>query len=175
MNQKPQYLKPALIGGLVTGFLSWVPIISMGNCLCCMWVVVGGVLAAYFLAEQQQRKISSGDGALVGLLSGVFGAMIEGVLHLMSLSIFGMRTLASQIERVRGLPGISPEVRRVLESIEGGHIGGVVALFMVLAFVFGVIITALFGTLGGLLGAAIFGQKQQRLQPPPPVPPAPVS
>lgn len=175
MNQKPQFLKPALIGGLVTGFLSWVPIINWGNCLCCMWVIVGGVLAAYFLAEQQQRRISSGDGALAGLLSGVFGALIEGVLHLMSFSIFGMRMMRSQIEHARSLRGIPPEVQRILENIEAGHIGGFIAMLMVLVFLAGLIITAIFGALGGLLGASIFGQKQQRLQPPPPVAPAPVS
>ena len=173
VNQKPSYLKPALIGGLVTGFLSWVPIISAGNCLCCMWVIVGGVLAAYFLSEQQQRRISSGDGALAGLLSGVFGALIEGLLHLISFPIFGMRMLMSQIERARSMPGMSPEVQRFLENIEAGHIGGIIALIAILAFLAGVIIFAIFGTLGGLLGAAMFGQKQQRLQPPPAVPPAP--
>ena len=31
-------LQPALLGGLFIGVLSALPIISAGNCFCCMWV-----------------------------------------------------------------------------------------------------------------------------------------
>ena len=43
----PPKLQPALFGGLFIGVLSALPIISAGNCLCCMWVVAGGMLATY--------------------------------------------------------------------------------------------------------------------------------
>ena len=39
-------LQAPLLGGLFIGILSALPVISWGNC-CCLWVVSGGVLAAY--------------------------------------------------------------------------------------------------------------------------------
>ena len=35
-------VQPALLGGVVIGTLSALPVISMGNCLCCLWVILGG-------------------------------------------------------------------------------------------------------------------------------------
>ncbi len=67
-------LQPALLGGLFIGVLSALPIISVGNCLCCMWVIGGGVLAAYLLQQNQAAPISSSDGAMTGLLAGLVGA-----------------------------------------------------------------------------------------------------
>ena len=40
----PAKLQPALFGGLFIGVLSALPIINLGNCLCCMWVIGGGAL-----------------------------------------------------------------------------------------------------------------------------------
>jgi len=42
-------LQPALLGGTFLGILSALPIVSAANLCCCLWVVAGGVLAAYLL------------------------------------------------------------------------------------------------------------------------------
>ncbi len=43
---------PALLGGLFIGMLSALPIVSVGNCCCCLWMIGGGVLAAYLRAAE---------------------------------------------------------------------------------------------------------------------------
>ncbi len=43
---KPGYSKAIIVGGLVAGLLSGMPCISIFNCFCCMWVILGGVVAA---------------------------------------------------------------------------------------------------------------------------------
>ena len=68
-------LQPALLGGLVIGVLSALPVINLANC-CCAWVLFGGGLAAYLMQQQRPMPISPGDGALVGLLAGVIGAVV---------------------------------------------------------------------------------------------------
>ena len=60
-------LQPALLGGLFIGVLSALPIISAGNCFCCMWVIGGGVVAAYLLQQNQAAPIASADGAITGI------------------------------------------------------------------------------------------------------------
>ena len=44
-------MMPALLGGLFIGVLSALPIVGICNC-CCLWIVGGGVLAAYLAAAE---------------------------------------------------------------------------------------------------------------------------
>ncbi len=41
----PSKMQPALIGGVILGVLSAVPFVNALNCLCCLWVIAGGVVA----------------------------------------------------------------------------------------------------------------------------------
>ena len=59
-------LQPALIGGVVNGVLSGLPVINIGNICCCLWVIVGGAVAAYMLQQKREVPINAGDGAAVG-------------------------------------------------------------------------------------------------------------
>ena len=58
------------------GVLSALPIISVGNTCCCLWVVGGGFVAAYLQQQMQDVPISPADGALIGLLAGLAGAVV---------------------------------------------------------------------------------------------------
>src|SRR5260221_9977806 len=64
------------------GVLSALPLISAGNVCCCLWIVSGGVVAAYVLQENQAAPIATGDAALAGPLAGIAGAFIHLVLAL---------------------------------------------------------------------------------------------
>jgi uncharacterized membrane protein YedE/YeeE len=69
-------LQPALLGGVVIGVLSALPLVNLVNVCCCGWVLVGGAIAAYLMQQQRPDPISIGDGALVGLMAGAFGAVV---------------------------------------------------------------------------------------------------
>jgi hypothetical protein len=148
--------QPALVGGLVMGVLSALPIVSVGNC-CCLWVVGGGLVAAYVLQQNQPAPITPGDGALVGLLAGVFGAVVMTVLAIpIGLLIGPMER--QLVERVLSMTGnMPPEFRDALErySREGGA-GGLSVVAGVVSFMFWLCVGAIFSTLGGVLGAAMF-------------------
>src|SRR6266496_5768116 len=75
--------QPALIGGVVMGVLSALPIVSVANACCCLWIVSGGLIAAYVLQQNQTGPITPGDGALVGLLAGLCGALVKVVLSIL--------------------------------------------------------------------------------------------
>src|SRR5204862_1102880 len=62
---KPEldFVQPALTGGMFLGFLSSIPFISAGNCICCMWVLLGGGIAVMMLTKQRPSGIAYGDGA----------------------------------------------------------------------------------------------------------------
>jgi hypothetical protein len=149
--------QPAFVGGLLMGVLSALPIISAGNLCCCAWVVSGGLLAAYILQQNQAEPITPGDGALVGLLAGLVGALVQSVLSMpISLLIGPMERQLTQ--RVLDMAGsMPPELREALERYTRESASGpFLILTRIVEFFFWLVIGSIFSTLGGLLGAAIF-------------------
>ena len=64
----------ALVGGLVMAVLSVMPLVSSCNCFCCMWYIVGGLIAAFITAKLSPAGCGAGKGAITGLLAGLVGA-----------------------------------------------------------------------------------------------------
>jgi hypothetical protein len=149
--------QPALIGGLVMGVLSALPIISAGNICCCLWVVAGGMVAAYVLQQNQSAPITPGDGAMVGLLAGLIGAGVSFVLSI-PIGLLLEPVQREMLQRSLAMAGnMPPALREFLESYSqprarlfGGLLVRVIGLFVML------FAGAIFSTLGGLLGAAMF-------------------
>jgi hypothetical protein len=158
-------LQPALYGGLLIGVLSALPIVNMGNCCCCLWVVVGGMLAVHLRQQNSPFAVTSAEGALVGLLAGLLGGMLGVVLSIpieMAMGPFQRRIIEWIIAQN---PDIPAETREMFERASGG--GGLArhALnFVIMTFAGGI-----FGMLGGLLGVALFTKNA-----PPPPPPGPI-
>src|SRR5690606_26155599 len=116
-------LQPSLLGGLFIGVLSALPIISAGNCLCCLWVVSGGVLAAYLLQQNQAAPLEAGDGAIVGLLAGLVGAVLASLLAIPIQMVMGPLS-ADMFRRIADQAADAPpELRSVLDQLGGGSLG----------------------------------------------------
>jgi len=141
-------LQAPLLGGLFIGVLSALPVV---NCCCCLWIVCGGVLAAYLDQQNDPRPITAGRGAWNGFLAGMIGAVVWLVVSVaLDVVLAPMRErLASEIIRVaRDMP---PEARAALESIGTSSSVGYIFNFIVLLCASGIL-----STLGGVLGAAFF-------------------
>jgi hypothetical protein len=176
-------LKPALIGGVLLGILSSIPIISAFNCFCCAWVIGGGVLAAYLYVKASPLPVTLGRGAILGLVTGVIGTIANGLLSI-PLYFLMNRSGAGYIDQMRQIfnqiPDIPPESRRALDSILAQEHAGL--LFLISGLFFTLIIYCLFAMLGGTIGIAIFEKRkpgtsspadQPPYQPPSNIPPAP--
>ena len=161
MEKTPSKLVPALIGGCVMGVLSTFPFISMGNCLCCMWILLGGGVGAYFYWRQLPpgSEFPVSEGAIVGLLSGVFGALFSTFLGYFFLAIGanpGSEIIQSILESRADL---SPEFEDLLDEIhERGYVS---PLFVFIGLLFSLVIDSIFGLIGGIIGAAIFRKRGQ--------------
>jgi hypothetical protein len=138
------------------GVLSALPLIAAGNC-CCLWVIGGGLVAAYVLQQNQATPITPGDGALVGLLAGLIGAVVQAALSIPIGLLVGPMERAF-VQRLLEMSGTMPaEMRDALERY--GREGQGAATFLVVrmvSFVVFLFIGATFSTIGGVLGAAIF-------------------
>ena len=144
-----RFVQPALIGGAVVGVLSALPLISAGNLCCCLWVISGGVVAAYVLQLNQTTPITPGDGALAGLFAGLVGAAIYLVLSI-PISMLMAPMERAIMDRVIESGDVPPEFREFLTGYRGG------AFRLLTGFISMLVAGAIFSTLGGLLGTAIF-------------------
>jgi len=145
-------LKAAILGGLFIGILSALPVISIVNC-CCLWIIAGGMLAAYIDQQNDPRPTTAGRGAAVGVLAGVIGAFIwipaAVVLNLVMAPI-QQGLLEEVIRNARDMP---PEARAWLEGLAGQ---GSSPFRYAVGFFFQFFAGVIFATLGGVLGAAFF-------------------
>jgi hypothetical protein len=154
-------LQPTLLGGLFIGVLSALPVVSMGNCLCCLWVVSGGVLAAYLLQQNQDAPIQAGDAAIVGLLAGIVGAFVAAIVSIPIQMLMGP-LLGDWLQQIsQAADEAPPEFRELLDRLGAGGVGVVAVLVGLLV---NLVFFSVFGLLGGLLGHALF----RRTSPPPP-------
>lgn len=156
----------ALLGGLFIGVLSALPIVKYANC-CCIWIVAGGVVAAYLNQQNDPRPMTPGRGALAGLLAGMIGSVVWLVVSLALRALFAplQQRLAGMI--LRGTPDMPPEVRTIFENI-GSNPG----LEFVVGFVLMLCAGSIMSTIGGLLGAMFFrSDVPPALGGPPPLPP----
>ncbi len=136
MNNK---LKPALLGGLIVGVLSAIPLVQY---CCCIWGIGGGALAAFLYIKSSTVPVKTGDGAIVGALSGVIGGIIYLIIGLPIAIFFGMAAMEDQLTR----SGVSLPFSGVL--------------LMIVAGIIGAIILAILATLGGVIGVAIFEKRK---------------
>ena len=144
MNNK---LKPALLGGLIVGVLSALPFVSL---CCCIWAIGGGLLAGMLYIKSSPTPVATGDGAIVGSLSGVVGAIIYLILGLPIALLRGTADLEQQLSR----SGVHLPFTGTILLVVGGLVAALALLVL--------------ATLGGLLAVPIFEKRKPGGPPPPP-------
>ncbi len=160
---KPEldFVQPALTGGMFLGFLSSIPYISAGNCLCCMWVLLGGGIAVMMLTKQRPPGIAYGDGAFAGVLSGLVGAVV-GTIVQMSFRAMASRLFESQqqqFEQVLNQLGAEGPLRDWILRAASGEISAATLTF---TFFTNLLVYSLFAMIGGILTVAILEKRKAR-------------
>lgn len=177
MVEKPNKFKAAILGGVVLGLLSSIPPISLVNICCCLWVLLGGVIAARTLIKRSPYlPVTTGEGATVGALAGVIGSLITLVISI-PLAIMGVgEEMTYSLMRWMGEVSNNPQVRdQMQQAIEqaqrqaatqsiGQKLGSALFMWIITTVVF-----IGFAALGGILGVAMF--EKRKGQPMPPMPP----
>jgi len=143
---------PALIGGGLAGILAAVPFV---NCLCCIWVIGGAMLAAFLLVKETPSRLSPGDGAIVGIFAGIIAAVVEFIVSIPFRAVEN-RLTQNIMER---FSEYFDEMPSGWESFfEGGDWTTSMGLSVFGLFITAVVFAAL-GALGGVLGISLFGRK----------------
>jgi hypothetical protein len=147
-------VKPALLGGVITGVLSVIPLVS--TC-CCIWAALGGLLATFLYIRSSSLPVSTGDGATVGAITGVIGAIVYLVIGIPLGILLGT---GAQFEEAFRRGGVEVPLTGIALVIIGSL---VVALLLLVSAI-----------VGGLIAVPIFEKRKgQAVPPPPPTPGAP--
>lgn len=160
MNNK---LKPALIGGIVLGILSVIPFVNFVNICCCLWAILGGMLASNLYIKSSPTPARAGDGAALGAIAGAVGAVISVILGIpidLAMGPIMRKLMVSLVENVD--PQQAEMLRQTWEA-SGSTVGSIIIQALVVAallFVFAIV--------GGLIGVAIFEKRKGPAAPPPP-------
>jgi purine-cytosine permease-like protein len=161
MNNK---VKPAVIGGVLLGLLSVIPFVNALNICCCLWAILGGMLASYLYIKNSPTPATPGDGAMLGALAGVIGAVISLILGIPISYAMGptMRNLLLGLAESLD-PQQAQLIRRQIELSASDSIVPVIINSLILA-----VLLFIFSIIGGLIGTALFEKRKGGSMPPPP-------
>ncbi|HEX8282505.1 MAG TPA: hypothetical protein VF588_04085 [Pyrinomonadaceae bacterium] len=155
MNDK---LKPALIGGVILGILSAIPAV---NYCCCIWAIVGGIIAANIYIKQSPTPVQPGDGAVLGAIAGGIGVVLIFVLGIPLNLILG----AALMPLLQGM--VPPDQAEQMNQMMAAGVGIASAIKSALIVS---VLAVIFSAIGGLIGVAIFEKRKGGAGAPPPPP-----
>jgi hypothetical protein len=148
----PNRTQSVLIGGIVAGILS-TSVLGIINIFCCAGVIIGAVVGVWHYTQEHRLTIPSGQGALIGALCGVVGALIAGVLNQILVVIgldFATAMQESMIENLGMSADQLEQMRQMQEAQQGGGV------WVILGILFNAVLFAVFGAIGGAIGASVF-------------------
>ena len=162
MDKNPSMIKATVIGGLSAAILSSIPIVNCLNAACCSLLIGGGFLAAFIYSREVEAAGGSfavGNGAAVGLVTGGFYAVGTSVVSAITRMLIDVspaeqfELLREQLESGGNLP---PEMLDTLEQISNFLVESGGGLLFIIGFGFALLMGAVFCTVGGLIGGAVF-------------------
>jgi hypothetical protein len=148
MNKRSFWIA-ILIAGAAVGVVGSLPVLNLVNCVLCIWVWLGGALAVY-----TYRRLQGGlenptvkQGAGLGALSGVVGALIGAVVFAIgsSLTIPIMNQLAGLLD--------------MGDELFGGMGSGSVLGSTLVWLVIDLVLYPAFGAIGGAIAASLYQKK----------------
>lgn len=151
-SQKPNLFVPALIGGVVAGVLSSIPFV---NCFCCLWIIGGSLLAAYLLIKDSPVVLSSGDGAIVGIFTGIVAAIVYSLIEI-PLRPFIREFFQNMMKWA------AEYAEEVPSGWEDWLEGGFSAFRFFMRLIASAVFFSILGALGGVLGISLFGKKASK-------------
>ncbi|QXD16369.1 DUF4199 family protein [Rhodocaloribacter litoris] len=151
----PSKNQSILLGGLVVGLLS-TSYLGLINMLCCAGVLIGAVVAVWHYTSTYELTIPAGEGATIGALAALIGGLISLVLNFVLMKI-GIRhdLVISQFMLERFGEGMPPEQYEQIREQMSQPV--TLGSYLKQAWYGAVlIVTAIFGAIGGVLGAVLF-------------------
>lgn len=151
-DEKTKYI---VIGGLISGLISVLPFIAFINCFCCIGIISGGYIGVWLYHRGGYPIMTLADGALMGLIIGIFAALVNMIVELFFVQLFGtspntalmldfFKDFAEQVN--------DPNFSTQLQDLENMQIDNSITFSNIISnLIFSAIIYGLFAMIGGLI------------------------
>jgi uncharacterized protein YybS (DUF2232 family) len=149
----PSKQQSIVLGGVLIGILS-TSYLGLINMLCCAGVIIGALVAVWHYTSQNELTISGGQGAAMGVMAALLGWAIAFVLNFVLIKA-GIRSdqAISQFILDKVGSNMPPEqYDQMLQQMEQEVTFGKYFLNSLI----GLGLSAVFGAIGGAIGAAVF-------------------
>lgn len=184
-SAKPDKMRPSLLGGVALGVsMGLVGLISalapmlgcLGCAACCALPPGAGFLASFLYLKDAPPAPEKpyGDGAVLGLMAGVFGAVVGTIVSIpvqflqRSLGLMpDVDQLVGQMQDANVPPEVVDLMQKLMPSAEGFSIVALVLGFFISLLVYGVL-----SLIGGIVGVAVLAKQGAAPGYAPPPPPA---
>ena len=150
--------RPTLIGSLIVAVPSLISFFTYPNRFFWFWSLIGGIVAAWLLSRASSRRLTLGDGAKIGFMSGLIGGAIYLVI---SAPVFAAWRIDQLIEELLKTPNPPAGWVETFMQVKQSF-----ALRVMLSLIMSVIPSLVmmgFTVLGGLLGVAIFEKRRDQV------------
>lgn len=154
MNNQNMF-KPVAIGGILLGVLS-----SVVNCGCCIWMIGGGVLAAYIYIKESPVMVPLSKGILLGFFVAIIGTLVYALLIPIILrSSGGITEIGEQMQEIWDQLPIFPQENReeLMELVQSDSFASILYVSLLIGQFLG---SCIFAMVGGALGVAIFEKRK---------------
>jgi uncharacterized protein involved in cysteine biosynthesis len=113
------------------------------------------MLASYLLAKDSPVSLSAGDGAIVGIFTGIIAAVVDTVLSI------PLRALNAQFMQglMKRLAQYAEQMPSSWQSLLERKTAGVSISWLLFGLVISAAVFATLGALGGIIGASLFRKK----------------
>lgn len=155
----PSKQQSLILGGLVAGLLS-TSYLGYINLLCCAGVIGGAMVAVWHYTSTNELTLSGGEGAKLGVMAAFIGwgvafllnfiLMSAGLRHDLAVTEFFLNSMGDSMppeqvaemeEQINTPFGLGWYLKTAIASVNGAV---------------GLVLTAVFGAIGGAIGAAAF-------------------
>ena len=151
-----EIVSAVIFGGIITGLLMGIPFLNLLG----VWAVFGGAISVYLtklrIDQHGGGYIRARDGAKIGAAAGVVGAIAASSLNIIFLYLLGPETIASielQINSSLSQFGLGWLSHRIIQATIAAP--NPTATFLIIKFLLMLILFALLGAVGGIVGAKL--------------------
>ncbi len=162
--QPDNKLFPVIIGTFTMTFIALFPILNLLNLFCCAGIMAGGFAGVFYYSRQLVKTgqtVSSKDGGMIGILSGVLSAVIISGFGLV-FSLFSNQNPMNEMINTFDSIGVDipPTAYEFLEKFSNEfNEHGYSPTLTIFSFITNLIIYPLFGSIGAIIGVSVLKKK----------------
>ncbi len=154
---EPDDFKAMMIGATCIFVVAFIPFASLA---CCLPQIFGAVLALHLFTSQYRLTLAYGDAIKLGILTVLIGAFASWLVAMLLLMTTGYQVgheiMELMIKWFKSIPSMAQAVPQMEEAMAKQKAEGLKVTNLLIGAVSLVVMSGVSGTLGGVLGAAMF-------------------